>query len=141
MWMGAGCISSGWRAARLPSEASPQLHQRFIFDLRVRRTLPLNVLGAFLRRKYYIKKNQNSANGDGGIGDVESRPRIENAPRKEREPDFEEVGDGTVNDAIGEVAGGPAEQKREARGSQRATAVAGDKQPGEHADDHDGAGD
>ena len=101
----------------------------------------LRVLGTFLRRRYYIKKNQNGADGDGGIGDIEGRPRIENAPRKEREPDFEEVGDGTVNDAIGEVAGGSAEQKREARGSQRATAVAGDKQPGEHADDHDGAGD
>src|SRR6266446_915226 len=46
------------------------------------------------------------------------------------EPDFEEIGDGAVEDTIGDVAGGAAEKKSEARGGETAAAMACDDEPG-----------
>src|SRR6266436_6330918 len=82
-----------------------------------------------------VDDDEGGADGDGRVGDVESGPVVA------AEPDFEEVDDRAVDDAIGYVAGGAAEQQREARGSQGTTAVAGDKQPGERTDDCGGSDD
>jgi|SRR5438876_6281423 len=57
------------------------------------------------------------------------------------EPDFEEIGDGAVEDTIGDVAGGAAEKKSEARGGETAAAMACDEEPGENGDDDERAGD
>ena len=54
------------------------------------------------------------ADGDGGVGDIEGRIVVG------AEPDFEEVGDRAAHDAVGDVAGGAAEEQREARGGHAA---------------------
>jgi len=50
-----------------------------------------------------VDDDESSTDGDGGIGDVEGGPVVA------AEPDFEEVGDRAVDDAIGHVAGCTAE--------------------------------
>ena len=50
-----------------------------------------------------VDDDEGGADGDGGVGDVEGGPVVG------AEPDFEEVGDGAVDDAIGYVASGAAE--------------------------------
>ena len=57
------------------------------------------------------------------------------------EPNFEEIGDGAVEDTIGNVTGGAAEKKREARGGVAAAKMACDEEPGENGDDDKRAGD
>ena len=57
------------------------------------------------------------------------------------EPHFEEIGDGAVEEAIGDVAGGAAEKKCKAGGGEAASAMAGDEEPSEDSDDHERAGD
>lgn len=52
-----------------------------------------------------------------------------------------EIGDGAVEDAVGDIAGGAAEKKREASGVTRADIAAGDEQPGDDCDDEEGAAD
>ena len=51
----------------------------------------------------YVDDDEGGADGDGGVGDVEGRPVVA------AEPDFEEVCDSAVDDAVGHVAGGTAE--------------------------------
>src|SRR6266849_5717352 len=80
-----------------------------------------------------VDDDEGGADGDGGIGDVEGGPVVA------AEPDFEEVGDRAVDDAVGYVAGGTAEQKREAGSGEGSAAVPCDKQPSERADDCGGA--
>jgi len=80
-----------------------------------------------------VDDDEGGADGDGGIGDVESGPVVA------AEPDFEEVGDSAVDDAVGYVAGGAAEQQREAGSGEGPTAVTGDKQPGKCTDDCSGS--
>jgi len=55
----------------------------------------------------YVDNDEDGADGDCGVGDVEGGPMVA------AEPDFEEVCDRTVDDAIGYIAGGPAQQERE----------------------------
>jgi hypothetical protein len=75
-----------------------------------------------------VDDDEGGADGDGGIGDVEGRPVVA------AEPNFEEVDDGAMDDAIGYVSGCTAKQKREAGSSEGSAAVAGDEQPSERAD-------
>ena len=82
-----------------------------------------------------VDDDKGGADGDGGIGDVESGPVVA------AEPDFEEVGDRFVDDAVGYVASGAADQKREAGSGEGPAAVAGNKQPGERTDDCGGSDD
>ena len=56
-----------------------------------------------------VDDDEGGADGDGGVGYVEGGPVVG------AEPDLEEVGDRAVDDAVGYVAGGAAEQQREAR--------------------------
>ena len=49
-----------------------------------------------------VDDDEGSADGDSGVGDVEGRPVVA------AEPDFEEVGNRAVDDAISYVAGGAA---------------------------------
>src|ERR1700722_4583748 len=64
--------------------------------------------GVVLVEEEDVDDDEAGANGNGGVGDVEGRPVIA------AEPDFEEVCDGAVDDAVGHVAGSTAEQKSEA---------------------------
>jgi len=54
--------------------------------------------------KEYVKQNENSPDKNGGIGYVEGRVAIG------AEPYFKEIRNRAVKHAIGDVAGGPAEQ-------------------------------
>ena len=83
-------------------------------------------LGSFRWREHQIQDQEDRADGDGGVGYVEGGPAIS------AEPDFEEVGDGAVEDAIGDVAGGAAEQESET-GTGCGSALAGDEQPRQSA--------
>src|SRR6267378_4297914 len=86
-----------------------------------------------------FEKNEHGADGDGGVGDVEGGPGIEEGKVEEAEPDFQKIGDSAVEKAIGEIAGGAAEKQGDAGGGARATGLAGDQHPGENCDDDDGA--
>ncbi len=81
-----------------------------------------------------VENDECGADSDGGVGDVEGGIVIG------AEPDFEEIGNGTVKDAVGDVAGGAAEKKREARGGEAAAAMAGHEEPGEDRDDGERTG-
>ncbi len=97
------------------------------------------LLGGFSRSVSWaeedIEDNEGGADGDGGVGDVESGIVVG------AEPDFEEIGNGAVEDAIGDVASGAAEKKRKAGGGEAASAMTSDEKPGEDSDDHERAGD
>src|SRR6267378_4786728 len=97
------------------------------------------LLGGFSRSVSWaeedIEDNEGGADGDGGVGDVESGIVVG------AEPDFEEIRYGAVEDAIGDVAGGAAEKKCQARGGEAAAAMAGDEEPGENGDDDERTGD
>jgi len=82
-----------------------------------------------------VEEDEDGADGDGGVGDVEGGPAVG------AEPDFEEVGDGAVEDAVGDVAGGAAEEQGEAGGGERGTGFEADEEPGNSDNDCDGAGD
>ena len=82
-----------------------------------------------------VENDEGGADGDGGVGDVEGGIVVG------AEPDFEEIGNGAVKDAIGDVAGGAAEKKREAGGGEAAAAMASDEEPGKDGDDYERAGD
>ena len=71
-----------------------------------------------------VENDERGADGDGGVGDVEGGIVVV------AEADFEEVGDGAVEDAIGDVAGGAAEEEREAGGGHGAAGVSGGEEPG-----------
>ena len=75
-----------------------------------------------------IDDDEGGTDGDGGVGDVEGGPVVG------AKPDLQEVGDRAVDDAVGDVAGGAAEQQREAGSSEGAAAVTSDEQPSERAD-------
>ena len=51
-----------------------------------------------------VENDEDGADGDGGVGNVKGGPAVGT------EPDFEEVGDATVEDAVGDVAGGTAKK-------------------------------
>src|SRR5579863_6965106 len=82
-------------------------------------------LGSFrclaLHAKECVQDDEGGADGDGRIGDVEGGVMVG------AEPDFEEVGDGTVEDAIGDIAGRSAKEKSEASSGGWATAVPGNE--------------
>src|ERR1700733_14546399 len=82
-----------------------------------------------------VENDQRGADGDGGVGDVES------GIVKAAEAEFEKVGDGAVEDAVGDVAGGSAEEERQTGGGHRATGVPGGEEPGKRGDDDDRAAD
>ena len=82
-----------------------------------------------------IKDDEGGADGDGGVGGVEGRIMVR------AQPNFEEIGDGAVEDTIGDVTGGAAEKKREASGGEAAAEMACDEEPGEDGDDDERAGD
>ena len=54
----------------------------------------------------YVQQDQNCADGDGGVRDVERRIAVGT------EQHFEEIGDCAVKNAVGEIAGGAAEKQR-----------------------------
>jgi|SRR5215471_2946795 len=82
-----------------------------------------------------VEEEEKGADRDGGVSDVESGPRIEKLPRQEAEPDFQEIGDGAVDDSVGEVSGGSAKKQREACGVETAGVALYDQQPGDQGDD------
>jgi hypothetical protein len=94
-----------------------------------------------LATKYYVKKDENGANSDGGISDIEGRPGIESLPGKEMKIDLDEIGDRAVENAIREVARGAAEKKSEAGSVHGADSAACDEQPDDDRDDGEGASD
>src|SRR6267378_718222 len=53
--------------------------------------------------------------------------------------DLDEIGDGAVENAVGEITSGTAKEKSEAGGVDSADAAAGDEQPGDDCDDYEGA--
>ena len=57
------------------------------------------------------------------------------------EINLDEIGDGAVENAIGEVASRATEKKSQACGVHGADAAAGNEQPGDDCNDDDGAGD
>jgi hypothetical protein len=57
------------------------------------------------------------------------------------EPNFEEIGDGAVEDPIGDIAGGAAKKKREACGGGAAPEMAYDEEPGENGNNDERTGD
>ena len=87
-----------------------------------------------------VNKDEYSADGDGGISDIEGRPRIESLPRQKMKINLEKIGYGSVKDAIGEVAGGPAEEKSQTGGICAADAATGDKKPGNKSNDDERTG-
>ena len=82
-----------------------------------------------------IEDYEGRADGDGGVGDVERGIVIA------AEADFEEVGDGAVEDAVGDVASGSAEKECQAGGGHGASGVSGGEEPGEGGNDDDRAAD
>ena len=88
-----------------------------------------------------VNEDEYSADGDGGIRDVEGGPGIESLPSQKRKIDLQKIGDGAVKDAIRDVACGSAEEKSEASGICAADAAAGDEQPGNKSNDDEGTGD
>src|SRR5712664_642269 len=97
------------------------------------------LLGGFSRSVSWaeedIEDNEGGADGDGGVGDVESGIVVG------AEPDFEEIGNGAVEDAFFFNATAAAEKKRKAGGGEAASAMTSDEKPGEDSDDHERAGD
>lgn len=89
---------------------------------------------AFSVAEEYIDDEQSGADSDGGISDVECGIVIA------AEPHFKKIGDRSMEDAIGYVAGRAAEKKCEARGAEAAATLDGDEEPSEQDNDHDGAG-
>ena len=71
-----------------------------------------------------VENDERGAYGDGGIGYVKGGVVVI------AEADFEEVGDGAVKDAVGDVTCGAAEKEREAGGGHGATGVSGGEEPG-----------
>ena len=61
--------------------------------------------------------------------------RVEDGEWEKAEPDFEEVGDGAVDDAVREIARRAAEKECESRGVDGAGIAAGHEQPGDEGDD------
>ena len=80
-----------------------------------------------------VEDDEDGADGDGRIGDVEGRPMIS------AEQNFEEIGNSTADDAVGDVAGGAAKKKSQAGGGE-AAAMSRDEKPREDADDENRAG-
>ena len=72
----------------------------------------------------YVDNDEDRADGDCGVGDIEGGPMIT------AEPDFEEIGDRPIDDAISYIASGPAQQKRETGCREGAGTLTYDKQPG-----------
>ena len=83
----------------------------------------------------HVNNDQSRADGDGGIGDIERGPMVV------AKPNLEEVGDGTVNDAVGYITGGTAKEKGKARGRERSAAMPRDEEPGQRADHYSGTND
>ena len=92
-------------------------------------------VGFWLGVEEDVGDQEDGADGDGGIGDVEGGPRVEDGEWEKAEPDFEEVGDGAVDDAVREIAGGAAQKECESRGVDGAGIAAGHEQPGDEGDD------
>ena len=63
-----------------------------------------------------FEKNEDGADGDGGVGDVEGGPGIEEVKGDPAEPDFQKIRDRAVEEAVGKIAGGAAEKQGEASG-------------------------
>ena len=85
--------------------------------------------------KEYVKQDENGTDKNGRIRDIEGRVTVG------AEPNFKEIRDRAVNDAIGDVTGGATEQQRETREGHAAAALAGDQQPRKHGNDSDRADD
>jgi hypothetical protein len=101
----------------------------------------LRLAGAEREGEKDFEKNEDGADGDGGIGDVEGRPGIEERKVEKAEPDFQKIGDGAVKEAVREIAGGAAEKQGQASSRDYTAALAGDEHPSEDCDDDDGAAD
>src|SRR3974390_390054 len=82
-----------------------------------------------------IENQEDGADGDGGVGNIEGWPGIENLKGQEAQPDFEEIGDRPVDDAVRKIARSSAQQQSEADGVDAAGVAAGDEQPGDQGDD------
>src|SRR5579863_3024672 len=93
------------------------------------------VRGVVERREDNVEDDEDGANGDSGVGDVKSGPAVRT------EPDFEEIRDGSVKDAVGDVASSAAKNQSEASGGHGTARFQADEQPGDDADDHSGAQD
>jgi hypothetical protein len=101
----------------------------------------LRLAGAEREGEKDFEKNEDGADGDGGVGDVEGGPGIEEGKVQEAEPDFQKIGDGAVEEAVGEIAGGATEKHGEAGSHECAAGFVGDEHPSEDGDDDDGTAD
>ena len=79
--------------------------------------------------KQYVKQDENGADENSGIRNIERGIAVG------AEPNFEEIRDRTVNDAIGDIAGRAAKQKCEACDGHSVAALASDHEPGEDSND------
>ena len=92
-------------------------------------------LGLFLRSEENIKKNEDGANGDGGVCDVERRIAIS------AEPDFEKVRYGTMDEAIGKITSGSTDEESKARKSSPSGRSGRNEKPRENRNENKGHGD
>src|ERR1700676_1791690 len=110
-------------------------------DAAVKRKQRLRLVFYVRAREEGVQDDKNGANGNGGIGNVESGPGIEDLPGKGVEIYHQEIGDGAVDDAVGEVSGGTAKKEGESGGVERGGVATGDQEPGDQGDDYDRTGD
>jgi hypothetical protein len=101
----------------------------------------LQLAGAERDGEKDFEKNEEGADGYGGVGDVEGGPGIEEGKVQETEPDFQKIGDGAVEEAVGEIAGGATEKQSEAGSHGCAAGFAGDEHPSENGDDDERSAD
>jgi hypothetical protein len=80
-----------------------------------------------------IKDQEDRAYGDSGIGNVESWPAVG------ADEDFDEIGDSTVENAVGDVAGSSAEKESKTGSVELAQICAAYEQPGNDANYCDGS--
>lgn len=82
-----------------------------------------------------VEDKEDGADGDGGVGDIEGGPAVG------AKPNFKEIGDSTVENAIGNISGGAAENQGYARAGECGGGFIGNQQPRQYADDGEGASD
>ena len=78
-----------------------------------------------------VEDEEEGADSDSGVGDIEGGPAIG------AEKDFEEIGDAAMENAIGDVSCSSAEEEGESGGVEGGKIFAGDEQPSDDSDDGD----
>ena len=89
----------------------------------------------FLWNKKDVDKHQDGADCNGGVCHVEGGIAVG------AEPDFEEIGDGAMHDAIGKITRGSTDEKSEAGEGKPSGGSRSDKEPSENSDEDERNGD